>query len=101
MCKNSFSDHKNKVIWDKTDGKCCYCGEQTIRYHSGKEGKHSNPLRSTVEHIKTKVSGGTDATSNLVICCNKCNGMRGRLKIKTFRKRFKKMFDRDFYYNAI
>ena len=101
MCNNRFSDHKNKVIWDKTDGRCCYCGEQTIRYYIGKKGKYNNPLRATVEHLKTRASGGTDATNNLIICCNRCNGLRGQLKIKTFRKKFKTEFERDFYYSGI
>jgi len=54
------------AIWDKTDGRCWYCGHAL------------NPWKNfTVDHIQPLSSGGTDDISNLAPCCYRCNSIKG------------------------
>lgn len=55
-----------KVVWDKTDGHCVYCG------------KALHPFDDfTIDHLKPKAKGGDDSWDNLVPACMKCNGKKG------------------------
>lgn len=52
-------------IWDKTKGKCWYCGKQT------------NPYRDySVDHVQELSNGGKFHINNLVPCCVKCNQIK-------------------------
>jgi len=87
---------KNIEVWNKTDGNCCYCGEKTLKLYQNRKENKRNPLKATIEHIKPRSHGGTNALENLVIACGKCNGARGNMKLKTFRKHFGVEFYYDF-----
>lgn len=45
--------------------KCRYCGTTLFRSDV------------TVDHVKPKAAGGTNANSNLALCCVLCNRMKG------------------------
>ena len=55
-----------RSIWDKTDGKCWYCGIQTKPW-----------LDFEVDHYLPRNQGGTDELSNLVPTCHRCNSTKG------------------------
>lgn len=48
-------------------GDCCaYCGKPPIDDHS-----------LTIDHVKPKVKGGEDRTSNVIPACRSCNSRKG------------------------
>lgn len=49
-------------------GCCCYC---TRRFTP------DGPRKATLEHVKAKMDGGTDAVANLKAACWHCNQNRG------------------------
>lgn len=92
IISGSITLGKNIDVWNKTNGKCCYCGKQTLKLYRNRKENRSNPLRATIEHIKPKSRGGTYALKNLTIACSECNGLRGNKTLKTFRKHFGREF---------
>ena len=63
-------------VWDKTGGRCWYCGVQT------------NPWRDfCVDHFLAKAAGGADTLDNLVPCCRTCNMRKGPRGIEALRRR--------------
>ena len=40
----------------------------------------------TLDHIKPLAKGGTNQSSNLLTCCNRCNNARGRRSIAMFAR---------------
>jgi len=73
---NDMSKSKiRKLVWDKTEGKCWYCGKQT------------NPWRDfCIDHIIPKTNGGNDEHSNLVPCCRICNVRKSNRTIERLRE---------------
>lgn len=58
--RRSISKKERQVVFDKTYGKCFYCGCDLIgNWH--------------VDHFKPFSVGGTDFIDNLVPSCRKCN----------------------------
>ncbi len=47
--------------------RCCYCG---VRFGLGDDAP-------TLEHVHPRSHGGSNALSNLVVACCRCNTMRG------------------------
>ena len=59
-----FTKCKWQKLWDKTGGKCGYCGcELTMGNWS-------------IDHIIPKSKGGTGRTGNIVLACKKCNSTK-------------------------
>lgn len=54
-------------------GKCCYCGKAIYRRFVGGT---ANPGTATLEHLRPKSEGGTDAPDNIAIACFTCNTNR-------------------------
>lgn len=62
------------ATWDRTGGKCWYCGRQT------------NPFRDfQVDHMNSRSNGGVDDLENLVPCCTSCNFAKGSRTLDQFR----------------
>jgi len=59
-----------EYLLEKWNRKCAYCGKTNV------------PLE--VEHIVSKLRGGTDRVSNLTISCNKCNQRKGNKTAEEF-----------------
>lgn len=65
---------RRAATWDRTGGKCWYCGRQT------------NPFRDfQVDHLIPVSAGGSDETDNLVPCCTGCNFAKGPRTLDQFR----------------
>ncbi len=52
-------------IYTRDGGRCCFCNRLL------------NPSKTTLDHYLPKSSGGTDDYFNLVLCCKKCNKLKG------------------------
>jgi 5-methylcytosine-specific restriction endonuclease McrA len=75
---------KRQTLWIAQDGKCHYCGVDTIQ-RKDDEIIYS-PEVSTLDHIISQTDGGTDHLSNLVMACYGCNYKRGNLEYHYFVK---------------
>ena len=67
--KNRFKRIRHELA-KAQNFKCHYCRRQFGR-------KNSN-LGATIEHLKAKMDGGTNARENLVAACRHCNQHRGK-----------------------
>lgn len=56
-------------VWRKTNGKCYYCGKQTVPYGS-------DPDSFCVDHMKPRARNGADDIRNLVPSCYTCNSSK-------------------------
>lgn len=65
-----FETTLRKAVFEKSDGKCVYCGE------NGTE----------MEHLVPNSYGGTKSLQNLVCSCRPCNELKGKLSLKEFGK---------------
>lgn len=76
---NKFSFAKQTAIWNKTNGKCWYCGIELIRNTSTVFGRSNSFV---VEHV---VNRGSDDISNLVPSCGNCNRRKRNRTLEEFR----------------
>jgi len=97
IISGQFSLSKNIKVWNKTDGKCCYCGVQTLKLYLNRKANRNNPQLATIEHVKPRSTGGTNAVENLFIACKPCNVKKGNKRLKIFRK----IFGKSFYYKGL
>jgi len=75
----SIGNNKRILIWLKTNGKCFYCGVDTLMV----EGNDKSAFR--VDHVIPAANGGSDEVDNLVPCCNACNNAKGKRTLEEFR----------------
>jgi 5-methylcytosine-specific restriction endonuclease McrA len=64
-------------IWQKTEGRCWYCGEQTTPYFD-----------FHIDHFVPKTKGGENTWYNLVPSCRFCNLLKSNLTIEEFRIKY-------------
>jgi len=69
---------RRRLVWKKSDKTCFYCG--VLMHFEGKK----NDNKMTGEHLMPLSKGGTNARSNLVAACNKCNMQRGSRDLAEF-----------------
>lgn len=84
---------KRKVVWDKSNGLCWYCGEELPE--RGWHADHFIP----VDRIDGKMTSPENHNlDNLVPACASCNIMKSNMDIETFRRlisNFVKRLNRD------
>jgi hypothetical protein len=56
---------KRKILWERQGGICRYCDEPLETSEHG-----------TLDHIKSRYAGGTNAISNLALVCVSCNALK-------------------------
>lgn len=72
MKKRYWNDKKFRAsIFEKTGGKCWYCGVDGC---------------NTIDHLTPKHVGGNDDFDNLYPSCKTCNSIKGIRTIESFRK---------------
>jgi hypothetical protein len=66
MTRPPFTPEDRAVVWEKTGGKCVYCGVVM------------NPFRDfTIDHVVPLARGGSYDLDNLAPCCRTCNCSKG------------------------
>ena len=75
-------------LWQERDGRCCWCGKQTMLIFRGDAmtnnmDKHSTLEKqdneATIEHLNSKISGRAEARNNEQMwdmACHECNFSR-------------------------
>ena len=71
-------------VWKKTDGKCWYCGTETIPFSSERSPLLVNK-DFCVDHAIPRSRGGGDELENLVPACWTCNNRKGDRTVEEFR----------------
>lgn len=71
-----YSDEDRNWVYDRTNGKCFYCGKQLSRINYGKVG---NKGAWEVEHFIPIRSNGAHQPYNWVAACIDCNTRKADL----------------------
>lgn len=81
---------KRKLIWDKSGGKCWYCGCELPE--KGWHADHFEPVvRCPLAGVMEKPEKNN--TDNLVPACAPCNLLKSSLSIEVFRGRIEKFIE--------
>jgi 5-methylcytosine-specific restriction endonuclease McrA len=76
MTRKVLSAELKSAIWEKSQGRCWYCGKQC------------NPFTDMhIDHIRARAKGGSDDIDNLVIACVACNIEKRDLYVYEFRRK--------------
>jgi hypothetical protein len=71
VARRSISRKHGIAVWEKTDGRCFYCGAQA----------------STADHVVPRALGGANTVANKVPACWDCNSGKGVQPVEEFRAR--------------
>lgn len=69
--KTVTSSALKNAVWEKTNGKCIYCGCRLRPFGN------DSPQSFNVEHVVALSKGGEHVIENLVPSCRTCNGKKG------------------------
>ncbi len=72
--RKAFKSHKRQRIYNKTQGRCGYCGVNLA------------PDNFQVDHIHPLARGGTNLDINLVASCETCNKSKGKMTVSEFKE---------------
>lgn len=72
--RKAFKSHKRQRIFNKTNGRCGYCGIKLAKDNF------------QVDHIYPLCKGGTNLDINLVASCNLCNQTKGKMSVVEFKR---------------
>jgi len=72
-----ISKSKRTAIFNKTGGKCAYCGCKINQY------------TFTIDHVTPRSYGGTNAYENLLPACKSCNSSKAQGSVEWLRIRNK------------
>jgi len=94
MIRKRLSKKERKRVYEKTGGRCAYCG---YRIQIG---------AMQVDHVKPLAHGGKDTESNMFPACRSCNHRKGASSVESFRAQvecFISVLERDSvtYKNAV
>lgn len=70
---NWIRKEKRLAIYLRDGLACCYCGEGV-----------EDGAQLTLDHLTPHCQGGSNAATNLVTACHRCNSARGARSIETF-----------------
>lgn len=85
MSSNNRVQNHRKRAFACQGGRCYYCGVRMwlTSFDELAAGRRSEAelakLRCTAEHLVARCDGGTDAASNIVAACARCNHTRHKL----------------------
>lgn len=64
---------RRAAIYARDGHRCAYCGS---------EASARQPL--TLDHLRPRIKGGSNESSNLVTACHRCNSARGHRSVRSF-----------------
>lgn len=76
---------KNRDVWDKTNGRCYYCGAHLLKPHPEKHSADQRKRWYTIDHATPRSRGGGSDLDNLLPSCSFCNGEKGDMTIAEYR----------------
>lgn len=83
-----------KLIYNKTNGRCGYCGTALKKtWHID----HINPIYRTRTDASLKRDGitrGTESNDNKIASCVRCNRWKSTMSVDLFRKQIESQHDR-------
>jgi 5-methylcytosine-specific restriction endonuclease McrA len=82
---NWIRQEKRFALYMRDDFACAYCGDAAA----------DDGVKLTLDHLKPRSKGGSNAAENLVTCCLSCNSARGNRTIKAFAKAVAAYVDTD------
>lgn len=74
---SDIGKQKRKAVWDKTGGRCWYCG---IRFDERVARK-----RFTIDHAQPRTRDGDNEIANLLPCCHGCNVQKKTKTLEEYR----------------
>jgi len=75
------------AIFNKTDGRCRFCGKQLCRSNYGKRGRRGAWVQ---EHSRSVANGGTTHLNNLFAACYECNEDKSGTNAASYKRRRRK-----------
>lgn len=73
-----------QTLRERQKGRCCYCAVEMVPYVSV-AGRRVSGKCETLEHLRRKSDGGTNAIDNMALACATCNQSRGGLDWLTYK----------------
>ena len=77
-----ITNSEKTYIYERDGRKCFYC-KKDLKYR-----------QVTLDHYLPKSKGGKEEIYNLVLCCRKCNKLKGNRIPKDYKKMILKLFKR-------
>ena len=78
MARKKLSELERRRIYDKTRGRCAYCGCK-LQYK-----------KMQVDHVKPLAHGGENREDNFLAACRSCNHRKGTSSLDSFRRQMER-----------
>lgn len=78
--RHYMTAEKMRKVYEKHGGRCAYCG-----YMLSMDADIDDPLKGTIDHVKSQKDGGTDGIDNLLPSCYACNHVKDDMTLSEFR----------------
>lgn len=95
MARKSLGRFK-KILCDNGESNCHYCNTNLVF-----GGKQRGPDFATVDHMTAYAKGGKNSLNNFVLCCMRCNSLKGHMDYNDYVKIVKNKDDRDRMFYSI
>ena len=82
-----FSEEKLNKIFDKTDGRCRFCGKQLSWSNYGQRGRRG---AWAVDHSIPPANGGSDHLNNLYATCYACNEEKSNTRGSSYKAKLRR-----------
>lgn len=76
---------KNREVWEKTNGRCWFCGERLLKPDPARHTPEQKRRWYTVDHAIPRSRGGSSDASNLLPSCSACNGHKCDMTVEEYR----------------
>ena len=81
----NFDQSQLRIIYNKTEGYCTYCGK---KLSFSNYGKYEYRMAWEIDHSKAKAKGGTNYFRNLQPSCIPCNRNKGDTSGTIYKRKF-------------